>query len=75
MSKYTKTEPITSTDRLESLPLLLIVRQAAEVGGWSEKHVRDQLAKGHIRGCKLGQSWRVNRDEFLQQVGLVAANG
>ena len=71
MSVYVKTRAIHDHKAIDALPVLMTVRQAAEVGGWSEKHVRDQLIKGGIKGCKLGQSWRVHRDAFLAQLGLV----
>lgn len=70
MTIYAKAKPITSTKQIETLPVLMTVRQAAEVGGWSEKHIRYLLATGGIKGCKLGQSWRVHRDAFLEQLGL-----
>ena len=70
MSRYVKTDPVTSTESIEQLPLLMTIRQAASVGGWSEKHVRDLLAKGEIKGCKLGHSWRVHRDAFLATCGF-----
>ena len=70
MSVYRKTEAVTDHTAIDSLPILMTVRQAASVGGWSEKFLRDELVKGHVKGCKLGQSWRVHRDAFLAQLGL-----
>ena len=61
---------MTDTTQLSQLPLLLEVKQAAAIGGWSEKFVRDMLRKGSVKGCKVGGSWRVNRDAFLTQLGL-----
>lgn len=67
---YEKTEAITSTSALQTLPLLMTVKQAAEVTGVSQKHIRDQFNAGTIKGCRIGQAIRINRDQFLSQCGL-----
>lgn len=52
------------------LPMLLTVNDAAALGGFCGKFVRDQLRKGAIQGCKVGGAWRVNRDAWLKQLGI-----
>jgi excisionase family DNA binding protein len=61
---------ITTFEELEHLPLLLTVSEAVQVSGLSEAHVRRQLRTGAIRGSKIGEAWRINRDEFLAMCGL-----
>ncbi|RVU97167.1 DNA-binding protein [Coriobacteriales bacterium OH1046] len=53
------------------LPLLLNVRQAAEILNVSEKHVRDLCLDGTIRSVRVGRSWRIGRDSLLEQYGIV----
>lgn len=53
------------------LSVLINVPTAARIYGCSEKNIRAKLASGEIAGCKIGGSWRINRDEFLRQCGLV----
>ena len=67
-SRYRPTRAMTHIP--SDLPVLLEVRTAAEIGGFSEKFVRDQLRTGGIRGCKVGKVWRVNRDAYLRQLGI-----
>ena len=64
-----KRAPITFVPT--DLPVMLDVKTAAEIWDGSQKFIRDQLRKGVIRGTKLGGSWRINRDEFLEQCGLL----
>ena len=67
-SRYRPIRPMASIPA--DLPVLLDVRTAAEIGGFSEKFIRDQLRTGEIRGCKVGKAWRVNRDAYLSQLGI-----
>ena len=67
-SRYRPTQPMEQIPH--DLPVLLNVRTAAEIGGFSEKFIRDQLSRGQIRGCKIGKAWRINRDAYLKQLGL-----
>lgn len=53
------------------LPLMLNVRQAAELLNVSEKHVRDLCQDGTIRSVRVGRSWRIGRDALLEQFGIV----
>ena len=64
------TQRITSVD-IDSLPPLIKVKTAALIRGNSDKFIRDQCAKGLIKASKLGGSWRINRDEFRSQCGLL----
>lgn len=52
------------------LPLLLSVRQAAELLNVSEKHIRDLCRDGTIRSVRVGSSWRIGRDALLEQFGI-----
>lgn len=54
-----------------ALPLLLNVRQAAELLNVSEKHVRDLCLDGTIRSVRVGRSWRIGRDSLLEQFGIM----
>ena len=66
--RYRPTRPMTQIPC--DLPVLLDVRTAAEIGGFSEKFIRDQLGRGAIRGCKIGKAWRIHRDAYLGQLGI-----
>lgn len=68
MAETTKRH-IDATD-IANLPPLIDVATAAAIRGNSEKFIRDMLRKGKLKGCKLGQSWRVNTAAFLTQCGL-----
>ena len=60
-----------STADPRALPLLLNVRQAAELLNVSEKHVRDLCLDGTIRSVRVGRSWRIGRDSLLEQFGIM----
>ena len=61
---------ITTFEELHKLPLLLTVAEATAISGLSEAHVRRQLRTGAIKGSRIGEAWRINRDEFLAMCGL-----
>lgn len=61
----------TYTTLPSDLPVLLTVRTAARIGGFSEKFIRDMLTRGKVPGVKVGGAWRINRDCYLQLLGLV----
>lgn len=52
------------------LPILIDVPTAARIRGNSEAFIRRECARGNIRATKLGRSWRIHRDSFLQLCGL-----
>lgn len=60
-----------STVDPHALPLLLNVRQAAEILNVSEKHVRDLCLDGTIRSVRVGRPWRIGGDSLLEQYGVV----
>jgi len=66
----TSTNTKLSTIDIDALPALIDVDTAAQIRGNSSKFIRDMLRKGEIKGCKLGQSWRINTAAFLAQCGL-----
>ena len=55
---------------IESLPLLMDVKTAADIANVTPKHIYSLLNKGAIKGCKLGKAVRINRDAFLAYIGL-----
>ena len=63
-------EPTRAATSCEGLPLMLTCQQAAEVAGVSRKHVRNLLAKGELRGVRLGTAWRIPRDAFMLAIVL-----
>ena len=65
---YQPTTPATTMP--DNLPLLLDTRTFAELANISTKHVRDLLAKGVVKGVRLGTAWRIPRDEALVFLGL-----
>lgn len=60
-----------STADPRSLPLLLNVKQAAELLNVSDKYVRDLCAAGKIKAVRVGSVWRVGRDALLEQFDIV----
>lgn len=67
---YTPTKAATSIGKL---PVMLNTDQCAALGGWSRKHINNMLNDGALRGVKLGNSWRVPRDYYLELLGLAEA--
>ena len=65
-------EPTKAATSYSNLPVMLNVKQCAELGGWSRKHVNNMLNSGALKGVKLGNSWRVARDYYLGFLGLEA---
>lgn len=53
------------------LPPMLTVRQAAGTGVASARMLRKMCADGDIRAMKVGSDWRIARDPFFRQFGLV----
>jgi excisionase family DNA binding protein len=59
-----------STSDPRTLPLLLTVRQAAELLNVSEKHVTVLCRRGEIKAARVGSTWRIGRDALLTQYGI-----
>lgn len=53
------------------LPPLITIRQAVDMGAASERKLRLMCQKGEVRATKVGTDWRIARDPFLRQFGLV----
>ena len=53
------------------LPPMLTVRQAEGTGVASARMLRKMCAAGDIRATKVGSDWRIARDPFFRQFGLV----
>ena len=49
---------------------LIDPRTAAQIAGVSAKAIRDRCRDGTISAVKLGRVWRINRLQFLRQLGL-----
>lgn len=49
---------------------LMTPREAAELAGVSERHIRKLCERGELRAVKLGRAWRVNRAAFLALCGI-----
>ena len=56
----------------EELPAFLDANQAAAIISASPKFIRDRCQDGTIKATKCGRMWRINRDAFLEQFGLIA---
>ena len=65
-----KSSTVTDMSEVRSYPVLMTTEQAARLTGTSDKYIRDCLARGQIKGAKIGGRWFINRDEFLSQLGL-----
>lgn len=53
------------------LPIMLDANQAAHLISTSAKFIRDRCIDGTIKAVKCGNVWRINRDAFLEQFGLI----
>lgn len=53
------------------LPPMLTVKQAEGTGVASARMLRKMCADGDIRATKVGSDWRIVRDSFFKQFGLV----
>ena len=50
---------------------MLTVRQAEGAGVASARRLRKMRVAGDIRATKVGSDWRIARDPFFRQFGLV----
>ena len=49
---------------------LITIHEASEYSGLSDRHIRLLLARGKVRGKKLGHDWVITKnciDEYLKQ--------
>jgi len=53
-----------------NLPILIDANQAGAIANMSSKFIRDKCRDGSIKAVKCGRSWRINRDAFLEWLGL-----
>lgn len=53
------------------LPPMLTVRQAEGTGVASARMLRKMCASGDISATEVGSDWRIARDPFFRQFGLV----
>ena len=57
----------------KGLPIMIDASQAAAIISTTPKFVRDRCNDGTIKAVKCGRVWRINRDAFLEQFGLMEA--
>lgn len=55
---------------LDDLPAVCLVGEVACVLRMSENWVREKLTDGTILGFKVGDEWRVPKDNLLQYMGV-----
>ena len=65
---YTPTVPAASVD---GLPVMLRIRDAAPIANLSERGLLNLIRSGEVRAVKVGTAWRIPRDPFLRQLGIV----
>lgn len=53
------------------LPPMITIRQAEGTGVASGRMLRKMCANGDIKATKVGSDWRIARDPFFLQFGLV----
>ncbi len=58
-------QPIVSWDRV---PVIFDIPLAAEILGFNQEYTRQLLASGEIPAFKVGNSWRINKSEFLEWI-------
>lgn len=65
-------EPTTPTTDLNAsaLPVMLTTEQVSGILNVSAKHVRDMCREQTIRAVRVGATWRIPRDPFLEMFGL-----
>jgi hypothetical protein len=45
---------------------LITVKQAVELSGYRDHHIRDLLRTGRVKGAKWGNVWQVNKASLLR---------
>lgn len=56
-------------------PEWITTKQAAELAGYSMRHVRHLITSGKIEGQRFGRDWQINRAAFLNYVEKVRKSG
>lgn len=63
-----------STEQLvRLLPPLLTIRQAEETGAASARTLCRMCVRGDLKATKIGSDWRIARDPFLRNFGLIGS--
>lgn len=57
----------------EFIPHLVDVALAADVLTVQPRKVRELCQSGRLKAVKVGDEWRVNRDELFEYAGLIGA--
>lgn len=53
--------------------LLMKPRECAELANCSTRTITRLCESGAIVACKIGRSWRINRESFMRRIGAVEA--
>ena len=64
---YAPTVPKTNA---ENLPLMLRVREAAELANTCDRSILGWIHAGEVKAIKIGTTWRIPRDPFLEKLGI-----
>ena len=50
--------------------LLMSAKEAANITGISSRTITRMCDKGMLPAVKLGNQWRINREKFMQIIGI-----
>ena len=65
------TQHVTTMEEIDKMPALLDTEQAAAILGQTTAFVAKACASGTYPAIKIGNSWRINKERFLQMFGLI----
>lgn len=68
--RYVDGVDVHNRSELQMLPLLIDVRTASAIANVSDRYIRELCEKGVVRAKRLGKAWRIDRDNFLEYLGL-----
>lgn len=57
-------------DEAKAMPILLNVKQAAQILGCSPRTVTRMCEGGKLKHCRAGNMYRINRNALLEYAGL-----
>ena len=73
-AKPYKTQSWTGADMRQTATntqsLLMNAKEAASITGLSSRTIVRMCDSGELPAVKLGNSWRINREKFMQLIGL-----
>lgn len=68
--KYMEGVNVHDRSELQMLPLFIRVKTAGEIANVSDRYVRELCSQEVVRSKKFGREWRVDRDSWLEYLGL-----